>query len=255
MNSMIRGDAIPMDFAPLIVSGIVSLLFALAFVLVPLRFSQAGREPWPRKYESIAYFACLGAGFIILELVFMQLFMKLIGYPLYTVATVLFVMLFAAGVGSLTSHRLGIGPGRRWQWPFIGILTTGSLLLAFHQAIFDLALAAPLLERVLLGAALIFPLGFMLGMPFPLGILAVQDRSRGAVAWAWGINGAFTLIGGLLSSVLALAVGFRFTIGLGLGIYLVAFLLFGRIAHARRGSDATPRAVPSPAPAPVAEPV
>ena len=86
--------------------------------------------------------------------------------------------------------------------------------------------------RVTVAALLIFPLAFCLGMPFPLGILAISGRATGAVAWAWALNGLFTVIGSLASVLLALWFGFQTTILLALGIYVMAALAFTRLRAA-----------------------
>jgi hypothetical protein len=87
-------------------------------------------------------------------------------------------------------------------------------------------MALPLGWRVAIGAAMIFPLGFFLGMPFPLGILAIEHQPRGAIAWAWGMNGVFTVAGGLGSMIISLMRGFDFAIGVALVLYAGAMLAY-----------------------------
>lgn len=229
LNSQLRKGLVPMDLIHLVVTGFVSLLFAVVFILLPLYKAEVGRAAWPAKYAAMTYFSCLGAGFIIIELVFIQIFMKLIGYPVYTYALVIFALLVSAGLGSLASSKLSIGVNSRWTWPFAGTLLCGALFTFAYPALFDVFLSAPTASRILIAAALVFPLGFFLGMPFPLGILALGPTPRGAVAWAWGLNGLFTIVGGLASVILSLAFGFRVTILIGLSCYVVAFVAFSRL--------------------------
>ena len=162
--------------------------------------------------------------------------MKLIGSPLYTYSTVIFTLLLAAGLGSRLSAVLRVSAERRWSFPFIGVLAAGLLLLVSHPAIIHAMLAQPLPIRVLAGAFAIFPLGLFLGMPFPLGILWIERRPEGAVAWAWALNGIFTVVGGVATAVLAIALGFRATVAIALVIYGVAFALFS----AMRAADTIP---------------
>jgi hypothetical protein len=229
VNTSMLNGIIPMDVIHLFVTAAASLVFVILFVFVPLRFSKIGREEGATALPLLVYFSCLGAGFIILELVFIQKFMHLIGSPLYTYSTVIFTVLFSAGIGSASSERIGIGINRRWAVPFIAILVIGSALVALYPAYSRLALALPLPGRMLAAALMMFPLGFFLGMPFPLGILAISNQPRGAIAWAWGMNGLFTVVGGLLSVVLGVLLGFTFTILLGLAIYALAFSVFPRL--------------------------
>jgi hypothetical protein len=233
LNDQLGGGRVPLDLIHLVVVGVVSLVFTILSIGLPLVFAPVGRRQRSGKAASMTYFACLGAGFIMLELVLIQMFMKLIGYPLYTYSVVIFVLLLAAGLGSRLSARLGIGPERRWAWPFVGVLASGVLLLVSRDAIFGLFLAAPLPARLLVAAAMIFPLGLFLGMPFPLGILVAERQPHGAVAWAWGLNGVFTVVGGLASVLLSIAWGFQLTILAALAIYTLAFASFNLMRPAR----------------------
>ena len=222
--SLIRG--IPMDRIHLYVTGAAAALFTVLFVLVPLRFSKVGREEGAAALPLLAYFSCLGAGFITFELVFIQKFMHLIGSPLYTYSTVIFTMLLGAGLGSAASEKLGVGVRTRWATPFLGVIALGTAILLIYPWAAHLALALPLGGRVLVAALMIFPLGFFLGMPFPLGILAIAHQPRGAIAWAWGMNGLFTVAGGLASVVISLFRGFNFAISVALVLYGIAMIVF-----------------------------
>jgi Na+-transporting methylmalonyl-CoA/oxaloacetate decarboxylase gamma subunit len=55
------------------------------------------------------------------------------------------------------------------------------------------------------------------------------------VAWVWAINGFFSVIASILSTILAMVVGFRVLLLLSLGIYLIGALALSRLP------DAAPR--------------
>jgi hypothetical protein len=224
-----KSISIPLDIGALIITGTVSLFFAGIFIFLPLFFSEVGRSKWTNKSGSLIYFSCLGAGFIIIEFVFIQVFMKLIGSPLYTSSTVIFMLLFSAGIGSFTTRKLNISPANRWQVPFLGILVIVLLLMLIYPYVFNIFLASPISIRILVASLLIFPLGFFLGMPFPLGILSLENQPRGAVAWAWGMNGLFTVIGGLLGVVVSIVWGFQATLLSAFFLYVIALFVFAKI--------------------------
>jgi hypothetical protein len=229
---------IPMDWIHLFMTGFVSLLFVALFVIVPLRYSAIGRQQGATAIPLLVYFSSLGAGFISLELVFIQKFTHLIGSPLYTYSTVIFTLLFAAGIGSAASEKMGISVQRRRALPFVGTLAVGVALLLLYPTLFHAALSLSLPGRILAAAAMIFPLGFFLGMPFPLGILAIANRPPGAVAWAWGMNGLFTVAGGLLSVLLSMILGFNTAIVIALVLYAVAFAVFPLLRGAKQPAAA-----------------
>src|SRR5581483_10969515 len=225
--SLLRG--IPMDQVHLWITAGASLIFAVLFIFLPLRFSRIGREEGATALPLSAYFYCLGAGFIPLKLVFIQKFMQLIGSPLDTYSTVIFTMLLGAGIGSAASERLGINSHKRWVFPFIAIIAVGLALVLLYPILAKMGLALPLGGRVAVAALMIFPLGFFLGMPFPLGILAIERQPRGAIAWAWGMNGLFTVIGGLASVFASLEWGFNITTILALALYGGALAVFKKM--------------------------
>jgi predicted membrane-bound spermidine synthase len=235
-NFQLRKGFIPMDLVHLFGISIVSIFFMCLFVFVPLRFSRVGRQEESKAIPVLAYFACLGCAFIIIELVFIQKFMQLIGSPLYTYSTVIFVLLLASGLGSLASKKVAPAGTQMWRLPFAAIIAIGILFTIVEPSVFHFGLAFQLPGRILVAALLIFPVGFFLGMPFPLGVLAIESRPKGAVAWAWGMNGAFTVIGGVLSVVLSFAFGFTVTLLIAVAMYLVAALVYPMLSPAREPS-------------------
>ena len=236
-----REAGLPLDVLHLFVTAGAALLFAVLVIGVPLLFSRTGRRPWPGKGAFLGYFACLGAGFIVIELILIQMFMKLVGFPTYTYAVVVFSLLFGAGIGSAASIKINFGKINQLMIPFLASLTTIVLLLVLKGPIFDIALQWSLSVRIFIAAMLLFPIGFFLGMPFPIGITLAKNKPPGTVAWCWAMNGLFTVIGGLLSGILSIYFGFTITILAASALYLVAMVLV-RSMH-RAGSVAETSAV------------
>jgi hypothetical protein len=244
LNTALYKGWLPKDWLHLIGAAAASVFYGLVFVLVPMTCSGVGRERGARAGPVLAYFSLLGFAFMTLELVFIQVFTKLIGYPLYALATVITVMLIAAALGSLCSRRTAGPDGRRWRTVFAGLLASGFVMWLAYPAIGTLLLTAPLPLRIAATAALIGPLAFFMGMPFPLGLVELAGHPRGAVAWAWSMNGLFTTIGGVASALLSLAFGFRVTILTALGMYALAAVAFAWV----RQAGVSPVALPSRAP-------
>jgi len=235
-NFQLRKGFIPMDLVHLFGISVVSIFFMCLFVFVPLKFSNIGRQQESKAIPVLTYFSCLGCAFIIIELVFIQKFMQLIGSPLYTYSTVIFVLLLASGLGSLASTKVAPTGTQMWRLPFAAIIVIGVLFTLIEPAVFHFGLAFQLSGRILVAALLIFPVGFFLGMPFPLGVLAIQSRPKGAIAWAWGMNGAFTVVGGVLSVVLSVLFGYTVTLLIAVALYLVAAVVYPRLSPAREPS-------------------
>ncbi|NND00740.1 MAG: hypothetical protein HKN85_11220 [Gammaproteobacteria bacterium] len=225
MNSQ-KSTGYPIDVIHLFITAGAAIVFAFLFTLGPLLFAKTGRQKWQGKASFMGYFCALGLGFIVFELVFIQIFMKVIGFPLYTYTAVLFTFLFGAGIGSLTSEKLRlIERGKIWL-PFLGILLAALLVMLCQQYVFDSLLEQRTLVRMAASVIIIFPLAFFLGMPFPMGIIAIQHRPQGTVAWAWALNGLFTVIGGVFCAIFSVYFGFFVTMTVALAAYALAYLTY-----------------------------
>lgn len=232
LNDSIK-HGLPMDVIHLIVSAGSALAIAVVCLFGPLLFSKVGRAHWEGKGAFIAYFACLGAGFIAIELIFVQLFHKLVGFPLYTYVTVVFSFLISAGVGSYVTDITKLHSRNIARFiPYLMIPFYGTVLLFFKEPLLNYFLQWSFLLRMGAAFVLIAPLGFFMGMPFAIGIAGSHQKGKGAVGWAWAINGLFTVLGGVCSIVLAIYAGFFNTLMIAFGIYILAGVLLPRFSKA-----------------------
>ncbi len=215
-----RYFGIPADVFHLVVLGLLSFLVALPAALTPLLVSVHGRRLRKWEWSTIAYFSLLGAGFIVIELVLIQKCLKIIGYPLDDYSAVMVTLLFSAGCGSYMSSRTGVGSMLKFVFP--AILVSGIWFLAVFPFVSEAVMRWGMAGRIAATMTMIMPLGFFLGMPFPMGIRALESQGREAVAWAWGLNGLATVAGGVFSAVLSLSFGFNLTIAFALILYLLA---------------------------------
>ena len=224
-----KSTGYPIDVMHLFITAGAAIVFAFLFTFGPLMFAKTGRAKWSGKSNFMTYFSCLGMGFIVFELVFIQIFMKLIGYPLYTYTTVLFTFLFAAGVGSLVSEKWQLlEKGKIWV-PFVGILVGAFIAIFCQQFIFDSLLELRTMARILASIAIIFPLAFFLGMPFPMGVMAIEHKPEGTIAWAWALNGLFTVTGGVFSAIFSVYFGFIATILVAALAYVLAYAMYRKL--------------------------
>ena len=85
--------------------------------------------------------------------------------------------------------------------------------------------SSPLTLRVAMAFGILAPLGVCLGAFMPLGLRTVAALSPHAdeyVAWGWAVNGFFSVIGSVLTTVLSMTFGFRVVLLLGLAVYTLA---------------------------------
>ncbi len=205
---------------------IVSLLAGL-LILAPLIASRGRslRELVTGYSGALLYFACLGAGFLMVEIVLIQRFVLFLGHPVYAISVILFSLLFFGGLGSHLSGRFG--PERRGSYQK-GALLGLVLLLGFYNLGYSGFLQTftglDIVYRIGLTVLVLCPLGLLMGMPFPLGIAAVHGREPRFVPWAWGINGTLSVLGSVLAAMLSISFGFTLALLVGQLVYFVALL-------------------------------
>ena len=73
--------------------------------------------------------------------------------------------------------------------------------------------------RALVTAAVLAPLGLVMGVFFPLGIRIASGIHEDLVPWAWGINGCASVTAGVLAVVLAMSWGFSAVWALSVLVY------------------------------------
>ncbi|MBI5504716.1 MAG: hypothetical protein HY899_07925 [Deltaproteobacteria bacterium] len=220
---------------------LTSLLASAVAIVLPLLRVRGGATAMQGRAGFLAYFAALGAGFIFLEISFVQRFVLFLGYPTYSLTVTLFSFLVAAGIGANLSSRLPPQPRR--VLPRLALAL--SLLVLFYAValppIFAALLGSSLAVRILATIALCAPLGGVLGMFFPFGIRHVAARNRDFVAWAWAANGCLTVVGSVACIMLATSWGFRAVSLASLVIYWLG--VWGFLSGAAKGVTAPATAV------------
>jgi len=211
---------------------VVTIGLAAFFIVVPLALTQRRDRYSVRSLApGLLFFAAIGLGFMLVEISQMQRLVVFLGHPVYGLSVVLFALLGASGLGSLAAGSVAVE--RRGQWRIAAIMGALLALLALFGAITpaltQAARAWPTSQRIALAVALLAPIGFLMGAPFPLGMeLASRSlaRSVGAppTAWLWGINGATSVVASVAAVALALAVGISATFFVGVACYTGATL-------------------------------
>ena len=202
-----------------------SLVMAAVLILIPLfRYSNQGLQ-FKNKWRWLGYFACLGLGFIMIEISFIQRFTLYLGQPVYTLAVIIAGLLLFTGIGSYISGTMNINSNGLVK-KYLPALLVVLLLTSFVTPIlFKSTIQWSLPVRVILTLLLIAPMGVLLGIPFPTGIKTVSRTSEAFIPWAWGVNGFFTVIGSVGAVILGMMLGFKMVILLATAFYAIAIFL------------------------------
>ncbi|HVF88470.1 MAG TPA: hypothetical protein VNH22_00295 [Blastocatellia bacterium] len=216
----------------------ITTVMVLLFILGPLLLvrGRALSSGSGGKVSSLLYFACLGAGFIIVEVAMIQKFILFLGHPVYALAVVLFSLLTFSAIGSYVSGRFGDADLTRAIVRVL-MLVVGLVLVyivALPPIFYGLVhLAHPI--RIAIAIVSIAPLAMVMGMPMPMGIRLLSRNAPEIIPWAWGVNGATSVMGSVAALAIALLTGFNQALIVGSILYLAAIIFMARSsAGARR---------------------
>jgi hypothetical protein len=179
----------------------------------------------PAKGVSAVYFAALGLGFMFFEFKMIQRLVRFHGYPTYSLTVTLASILVFTGIGALISKRFADRPTRVLPILFAVLAALTLFYVLALDDVTDSLITASLGLRVAAAVALLAPLGLVLGMFMPLGLGLVGGLSEHPdeyIAWSWAVNGFFSVIGSVLTTILAMTFGFRLVQFVGLLVYAVA---------------------------------
>jgi len=208
---------------------------SLLLIILPLLRHRRTHLVQGERWRVLIFFTGVGLGFFFIEIAFMQRFILYLHHPVYAVTAVLAIFLLSAGAGSRWSGRRTTDRRRLLTGSAIAIALLTLALGTGLPTLFDATASVPLVVKMLISMAVLAPLGFSMGIPFPttLGLLAI-DRPTLA-PWAWAINGCASVIGAALASILAVEFGFGRVLLLAVLLYLAATMAILPLARRYTG--------------------
>ena len=219
------------------------VLFSLAIAVLSLTFLSivlplaltTNKAALRGMLPFFVFFSGIGLGFMLVEVSQLQRLIIFLGHPSYALSVVLFSLLLSSGIGSLATQRLGNPhPRRSTLWPFVPLM---ALLVAF-AFVTPLAISrfdsATTPVRIAVATAMLVPIGFLMGMPFPIGMKMASLRPNAPTAFLWGINGAMSVCASVLAVLIALSWGISSAFWTGCVSYAVGL---AALAYAARAPD------------------
>lgn len=210
-----------------------AVVLASLVLAVPLlapgvaRTGRAGGER-PAIVRPVLYFASLGLGFLFIEIVLIEKASLYLNDRTSAFALVLTGMLVFSGFGSLVADRAGrygiwLVGGFIVGWCLLALLVLEPLLLA--------TLGLPWGVRAVILLAVTAPVSVALGMPFPMGLARLGGASAGTTGaaflpWAWGLNGAFSVVATPLANLVSVQAGFDRVLLVAVMLYVLTILSF-----------------------------
>jgi len=226
---------------------LISVSAVLALLVLPLAL---GSRPRPGTLPRLIYFVAIGLGYILVEITFVQRFVLFLGHPTYAITVVIFLLLLASGAGSLASRQWRV---QKWslRLPLAAIVIALTMYTFALPGLLASGVGLPFAVKLLVSAAILVPLGLVMGMPFPTGLralaqaapsfsghpddspsstrVALPESGSGdnVVEWAWALNAAASVLGSVGAILIAVNLGLKTTLASSVVAYLAAWALAG----------------------------
>jgi len=221
-----------------------TLVLQIAFVagcglllvgLPMIRRSPTGLDAVSGVAAGLLYVSCLGYGYLAVETVLIHELVLFVGHPTYAITVVILSMLLLSGIGSILVQTLREDKlGTYLRAALMAVLVLGTLQAwVIPDLLHTYAFGLPLLVRSILTFLVLAPLGFFMGMPFPLALRILHPSAAGIVPWAWALNGWMSVVASLATVLVSRAWGYSFAFSIALVAYAIALILAGQLHKIR----------------------
>ncbi len=215
--------------AVLILAALAVGLFLFAPLLFYGRAVPLGRHVAP----FLGFCVAVGLGYIIVEISMIHRFIVFLGQPVYSLTVVVFTFLLSSSLGSRFSEMIA----EKRLAARVQVVVTGIVVLLIAYAVFLPWLtrqlqAEPTQVKLMVVGGVIFPLGFLMGMPFPSALRLAAATQEHLIEWLWAVNAAATVLGSVLAIFVFVILGITWATVLGSVAYFTCVIFLASMRYA-----------------------
>lgn len=219
---------------------VIAAVAAASLIVIPMIFGWRvffGRSRG--TFGTLLYFACLGLGYITVEVGLISRFIVALGNATISATVLIAGMLVFSGIGSLASERV-LGQERAI---LPAILLVVSVILFGYTLALDPVLGwigtYPYAARVFLCIALVGLPAFFMGFPMPTAMMSLARLGKSEMfVWAWGVNGSLSVVGAAAVPLIATTLGLDAVLQTSGTAYLIAIPAFFAVLSGRGKGNA-----------------
>ena len=204
----------------------ISILFSILLIYLPLKLKSRDKA----DFRMVLYFFYIGIAFIIVEIILIKIFQLYLGSPAYSISVIIFSLLVSSGIGSLLSPRISrMFKRNSILYLVIFVFLVLVLYSFFLFKIVYLLIKLSLAFRFLTTLVFISIIGVPMGVFFPTGLKYLGETNKAMIGWAWGSNAFATVLGSVLTVIIAINWNFSVTLWMAALSYLLAGFIFHRV--------------------------
>jgi len=205
------------------------LIISILLLIIPAIFIK-GERKFKVDKKFLMFFAFIGLGYISIQISLIQKFTLFLGQPVYTMLTVISSMLIFSGIGAKYSQKFINNSRIKLYSVFLIIAIYTMFLGLISPVLFEALFSLSLILRIIITIILLAPLAYFMGMPFPTGISMLRNDDSRMVGISWAVNGFFSVIGTVITMILAMVFGFKIIFFMA-GVFYLFALLFMTIRY------------------------
>jgi len=178
-------------------------------------------------FSHMLYFLGVGSGFMFIELFFIKEYIFVFSDPAISLTVVITGLLVFSAFGGYWSQRIS---AKNFPISIAALIVILMCMFFIFTSIMHSVIQLNRFLRYTLALLLLIPPGFLMGLPFPLGMRYMLNRPAQR-AHAWTINGCASVLASIASAQIALSLGISAIMVFAISAYLLAFitLCFKRI--------------------------
>jgi len=213
-------------FYSLFMSGeiVVSVVFVealgISIFLLILPLFTILKETRKFYFSHMLYFLSVGSGFMFIELFFIKEYIFVFGDPVISLTVVITGLLVFSAFGGYWSQRIS---AKNFPIAVAALIVILMVVFFFYNSIMQSVIHLNLFLRYILSLVLLIPPGFLMGLPFPLGMRYILNLPAQR-AYAWTINGCASVLASIASAQIALGLGISMIMIFAISAYFLAFI-------------------------------
>lgn len=182
---------------------IEALAVTVFLLVIPiLVFLKTNRKP---STPQGIYFLAVGAGFMFSELFFIKQYILIFSDPVISFTVVLSAILIFSSLGGLCTQNISI-KALRLRNSLLVLIAFLLAMIIWIEWVVDQILKFSITWQYIFAFLLLCPIGFLMGLPFPLGMrYLLQNPTQRA--YAWSVNGCASVLASIGSAQIALSFG------------------------------------------------
>jgi spermidine synthase len=204
----------------IVVSVVLIEASGISILFLFLPFFTILKETRKFYFSHMLYFFAVGSGFMFIELFFIKQYIFVFGDPVISLTIVITGLLVFSAFGGYCSQRVSAA-----IFPIAIAALIAALICMFFvfKPILHGIIQFNQFLRYALSLLLLIPPGFLMGLPFPLGMRYILNIPAQR-AYAWTINGCASVLASVASAQIALSSGISSILIFAILAYVLAFI-------------------------------